>query len=149
MPGSAPVGSKWTGFAGRFVISLALASAFVVTGVALVNRGINDRVKRIQRIAGLQVAPAPPGGANYLIIGSDTPPFPTHPGDIAAFGSPEDSNTEGQRSDTMMVVHVEPGPQKTFVVSFPRDLMVNVPGLQGRNRINAAYPNGGPQGVIV
>ena len=60
---------------GRFVISLALASAFVVAGVAVVNRGINDRVKSIQRVAGLKVAPAPPGGANYLIIGSDTRAF--------------------------------------------------------------------------
>ena len=42
---------------GRFVISLALASAFVVAGVAVVNRGINDRVKSIQRVAGLKVAP--------------------------------------------------------------------------------------------
>jgi LCP family protein required for cell wall assembly len=132
---------------GRFVISLALACAFVVTGVALVNRGINDRVKSIKRVAGLDVAPAPPGGANYLIIGSDTRAFATDPSDQAAFGSPDDPNTEGQRSDTMMIAHVEPGPQKTFVVSFPRDLMVDVPNL-GRSRINAAYSNDGPQGVI-
>ena len=31
-----------------------------------------------------------------------------------------------------MVAHVEPGPQKTFVVSFPRDLMVDVPGIAGQ-----------------
>ena len=143
----APAASRWNGFMGRFVISLALASAFVVTGVALVNRGINDRVKSIKRVAGLSVAPAPPGGANYLIIGSDTRAFATDPGDVAAFGSPDDPNTEGQRSDTMMVAHVEPGPQKTFVVSFPRDLIVDVPNL-GRSRINAAYANDGAQGVI-
>ena len=64
--------SRWDGFFGRYVISLALTSFFVVTVVALVNRGIDDRVEKIQRVAGLDVAPAPPGGANYLIIGSDT-----------------------------------------------------------------------------
>ncbi len=145
-PASAP--SRWNGFMGRFVISLALASAFVVAGVALVNRGINDRVQGIQRVAGLDVAPAPPGGANYLIIGSDTRAFATDAGDQAAFGDPNDPNTSGQRSDTLMVAHVEPGPQRTFVVSFPRDLMVDVPGQQGKSQINAAYETGGPQGVI-
>src|SRR5262245_59876065 len=88
---------RWNGFMGRFVISLALASAFVVHGVAVVNRGINDRVKSIQRVAGLKVAPVPPGGANYLIIGSDTRAFATDPGDQEAFGSPNDPNTSGQR----------------------------------------------------
>jgi LCP family protein required for cell wall assembly len=47
-----------------------------------------------------------------------------------------------------MVAHVEPGAQRTLVVSFPRDLMVNVPGLNGKSRINAAYSAGGPQLVI-
>ena len=32
----------------------------------------------------------------------------------------------------MMVAHVEPSAQKTFVVSFPRDLMVDVPGTPGQ-----------------
>jgi LCP family protein required for cell wall assembly len=138
------VNSRWNGFFGRCVISLALVSAFVVTGVALVNRGIDDRVQNIPRVVGIDVAPAPPGGANYLIIGSDTRAFATDAGDIAAFGSPDDPNTTGQRSDTLMVAHVEPGPQKTFVVSFPRDLMVDVPNLPGKSQINAAYETGGP-----
>jgi LCP family protein required for cell wall assembly len=140
--------SKWRAFFGRYLISLVVATAVVVTGVSLVNRGIDERVKKITRVAGLAVAPAPPGGANYLIIGSDTRAFATDAGDVAAFGSPTDPNTEGQRSDTLMVAHVEPGPQKTFVVSFPRDLMVDVPGLSGKNQINAAYNSGGPQAVI-
>ncbi len=140
--------SRWNGFVGRYVISLALVSAFVVTGVALVNRGIDERVQNIPRVAGLDVAPAPPGGANYLIIGSDTRAFATDAGDIAAFGSPDDPNTTGQRSDTLMVAHVEPGPQKTFVVSFPRDLMVDVPNRSGKSQINTAYDTGGPNAVI-
>ena len=47
-----------------------------------------------------------------------------------------------------MVAHVEPGSQRTFVVSFPRDLMVNIPGY-GRRQINAAYSLGvAPQLLI-
>ncbi len=99
-------------------------------------------------MAGLQVAPAPPGGANYLMIGSDTRAFVDNPDDAVKFGTPDDPNTEGQRSDTLMVAHVEPSSQRTFVVSFPRDLMVDVPGIQGKSRINTAYATGGPNLVI-
>jgi LCP family protein required for cell wall assembly len=113
--------------------------------VAAVNRGIDDRVAKIERVK-LAVAPAPPEGANFLIIGSDTRAFVDNADDANAYG---DATTEGgQRSDTLMVAHVEPGAQSAYVVSFPRDLMVNVPGIRGKTRINAAYANGGPQLVI-
>jgi LCP family protein required for cell wall assembly len=124
---------------------MVIVGVFTGTTVAMVDRGFTNRVQNIKRVE-VAVAPAPPGGANYLIIGSDTRAFATDPGDQEAFGSPEQET--GHRSDTMMVAHVEPGSQKTFVVSFPRDLMVDVPGLPGKNRINAAYANGEAQGVI-
>jgi hypothetical protein len=111
---------------GRFVISLALASAFVVAGVAVVNRGINDRVKSIQRVAGLKVAPAPPGGANYLIIGSDTRAFATDPGDQAAFGSPN-VPTPPASARTRSWWRTSARLQQTFVVSF-RATSRSVPG---------------------
>jgi LCP family protein required for cell wall assembly len=47
-----------------------------------------------------------------------------------------------------MVAHVEPGSQRTTVVSFPRDLVVDIRGLSGPQKINAAYGTGGPQAVI-
>src|SRR4029077_9609226 len=63
-----------------------------------------------------------------------------------AYGNPQtDPSVQGQRSDTLMVAHVEPSSQQTFVVSFPRDLMVDVPGTPGKSRINSAYAIGGPQ----
>jgi len=137
--------TRWQGFFGRYVISLALASALMVTGVALVNRSINERVAKITRV-NVELAPAPPGGANYLIIGSDTRAFVGNSSDASAFGDPNsDANVQGQRSDTLMVAHVEPSSQRTFVVSFPRDLMVNVPGTPGLSQINSAYSIGGPQ----
>ena len=145
MSGPSAGTTRWQGFFGRYVISLALASVLVVMGVVLVNRGIDARVAKITRVH-VELAPAPPGGANYLIIGSDTRAFVANANDASAFGDPNsDANVEGQRSDTIMVAHVEPGSQKTFVVSFPRDLMVNVPGTPGLSQINTAYSIGGPQ----
>jgi len=131
-------------FSGRFLIALVLATSVTTAAVASVNHEINTRVTKIKRIE-LTTAEAPPQGANFLIIGSDTRQFVETPDEEDAFG-PKSSDS-GSNSDTLMVAHVEPGAQRTQVVSFPRDLMVNVPGL-GRSRINAAYSAGGPQLVI-
>ena len=50
--------------------------------------------------------------------------------------------TEPVRSDTMMAVHLDPDRGATTVMSFPRDLQVQIPG-HGTNKINAAYAIGG------
>ena len=131
-------------FAGRFLIALVLATSVTTAAVASVNHEINTRVKKIKRIQ-LITAEVPAQGANFLIIGSDTRQFVSTPDEEDAFGAK--SGDAGSNSDTLMVAHVEPGAQRTLVVSFPRDLMVDVPGI-GRSRINAAYSAGGPQLVI-
>ena len=140
---------RWRGFWGRLVIAVVLASLFMGSAVALVDRGITDRVAKIRRVQ-LTLAEPPPGGANYLIIGSDTRSFVNNPDQAAEFGDPNDpeAGVDGQRSDTIMVAHVEPSSQRTFVVSFPRDLMVDVPGTSGKSQINSAYSTGGPDLVV-
>jgi LCP family protein required for cell wall assembly len=83
------------------------------------------------------------GGGNYLLIGSDSRAFVDTPGDEQAFGSA--SSQTGQRSDTIMVAHVN-NDGTGVLVSFPRDLWVAIPGL-GHAKINAAF-NYGPQRII-
>jgi LCP family protein required for cell wall assembly len=136
-------GSAVRAFGGRFAIALVVSSLVAVAAVASVNREINSRVKEIRRVA-VTVADPPPAGENFLIIGSDTRDFVDNEQSVESFG-PRDG---GRNSDTLMVAHLEPGAQRTLVVSFPRDLAVSVPGLMGRNKINAAYGTGGPQTVI-
>jgi LCP family protein required for cell wall assembly len=46
------------------------------------------------------------------------------------------------RSDTMMLVRLDPKQQATAVLSIPRDLRVEIPG-HGTDKINAAYSFGG------
>jgi LCP family protein required for cell wall assembly len=46
------------------------------------------------------------------------------------------------RSDTLMLVRLDPNQQATAVLSIPRDLVVDIPG-HGRTKINAAYSFGG------
>src|SRR6186997_166928 len=54
------------------------------------------------------------------------------------------------RADTIMLVHLDPDTSKTVVLSFPRDLWVNIPG-HGTDKINSAFEGGvhgdGPQVV--
>jgi LCP family protein required for cell wall assembly len=52
------------------------------------------------------------------------------------------------RADTIMVAHLDPDSSKTVILSFPRDLWVNIPG-HGTDKINSAFEggveNGGPE----
>jgi LCP family protein required for cell wall assembly len=48
------------------------------------------------------------------------------------------------RSDTILLVRLDPDKQATAVMSIPRDLKVDIPGY-GKDRINAAYELGGPR----
>ncbi|MCW2966438.1 MAG: LytR family transcriptional regulator [Solirubrobacteraceae bacterium] len=48
------------------------------------------------------------------------------------------------RSDTILLVRLDPGKPATSVMSIPRDLEVEIPGF-GRDKINAAYADGGPR----
>jgi LCP family protein required for cell wall assembly len=82
--------------------------------------------------------------ANFLIIGSDTRDFVEDGIDADQFGTTDDAG--GQRSDTIMIAHIDPETETGMLVSFPRDLWVNIPDV-GEAKLNAAF-NGGPQRVI-
>ena len=85
---------------------------------------------------------------NYLILGSDSRAG-LSPAEQNQFGTNQDIGGS-TRSDVIMLVHTDPKLQKAIVLSFPRDLWVNIPGL-GENKINAAFEgglqHGGPQRV--
>jgi LCP family protein required for cell wall assembly len=78
----------------------------------------------------------PSGRFNILVLGTDK--------------RPEEAG-EPSRSDTLMVVSVDPAAKRVGVLGIPRDLQVLVPGY-GWQKINAAYflgeayrlPGGGP-----
>jgi LCP family protein required for cell wall assembly len=78
---------------------------------------------------------------NVLILGSDTRAGLSAE-EQAAFGSPE--TVGGERSDTIILLHIDPQREKAVVVHFPRDLRVQIPG-HGTDKINAAYELGGPR----
>lgn len=87
----------------------------------------NSHLKRIDALSGAAGTP----GTTYLLAGSDS----------RSDGSVPD-DTEGQRADSIMLVHVAPNGQ-TSNISLPRDTYVEIPGY-GWDKINAAYSYGGP-----
>ena len=50
----------------------------------------------------------------------------------------------GARSDTIILVRLDPSKEATALLSIPRDLKVQIPGY-GTDKINAAYSAGGPE----
>ena len=73
------------------------------------------------------------GPLNFLLIGSDLRANPR----------------EGQRADTIMVVHVPATMDRAYLISIPRDLLVEIPSFAptsfggDETKINAAYQFGG------
>ncbi len=76
---------------------------------------------------------------NYLLIGSDSRAGLT-PEQQAQFGN-EDDVGGGERADTVMLVHTDPVRRKTVILSFPRDLWVQIPGV-GWGKLNSAFSGG-------
>jgi LCP family protein required for cell wall assembly len=70
----------------------------------------------------------------------------THaPVNILVLGSDRRKHLAGDtgRSDTIMLLRIDPSTKSISMLSIPRDLRVEIPGY-GTDRINAAYSDGGP-----
>jgi len=76
----------------------------------------------------------------------DTLPQANSPAIALVIGS-DHRYTDGSapaRSDTLMLVRIDPRTHLISLLSLPRDLYVNIPGF-GMDKINAAYSDGGPK----
>jgi LCP family protein required for cell wall assembly len=76
---------------------------------------------------------------NYLLLGSDSRAGLTAD-ERVQFGTDQQIGGEN-RADTIMLVHTDPSLEKAIILSFPRDLWVNIPG-KGYDKINAAFEGG-------
>jgi len=80
-----------------------------------------------------------PRAENFLITGDDNNACidPNSP----YAGAVEGRENSGNRSDTIMVLRLDPSTKAAAVLSFPRDLYVRIAG-RGKDRINSAYQKG-------
>jgi LCP family protein required for cell wall assembly len=122
----------------RVLIGVAalLVLAVAATAVYLVNidRSVTKNITRGIDLPSETASPGEPstpkpetGTLNYVLLGSDS----------------RDPENEGNgRSDSIMVVHLNAKRNKAYIISFPRDMYVAIPGY-GHNKINSAYSFGG------
>lgn len=115
-------------------VLLVLLLVTALWGLYLVHR-VDSGLGRVEALTetGLSdpAAATTAGGATWLLVGSDS-----------REGTAEAGAVEGQRSDTVILVHRAPNGQAA-VISLPRDSFVDIPGYSA-NKLNAAYSWGGP-----
>ena len=127
---------------------LMLGGGIVLTGY-LVSEKLGNQVHRIPAFSQLPEAlrPKKPVGAgadaiNILLAGSDARTDDATGGTTGA-GKGDAWKRGGQRSDTIMILHITGDRKSAYLISLPRDSWVSIPG-HGTNKINAAYSFGGP-----
>jgi LCP family protein required for cell wall assembly len=120
---------------GAFLIVFAAAGASAVAGFHEVDKVVDALNQGEElKLGKTDLAETDPGEPQTLmILGSDK----------RAKGNVEGAGTDA-RSDTIMLVRLDPDKDATAVLSLPRDLKVTIPG-HGTDKINAAYERGGPR----
>jgi LCP family protein required for cell wall assembly len=118
-------------------IALIVVSVGAATSVAAFDE-VNDVVDAIRKGDKLElggdIAEADAGKPQtIMLIGSDK----------RAKGA-RDYADGGARSDTLILVRLDPSKKRTALLSLPRDLKVRIPG-RGVDKLNAAYAYGGPR----
>lgn len=132
----------------RLVITVNVLALAAATTTATSLAYSNENVSRIQRtyfrdgvLAGGGTAAAGEP-TNILVVGIDD----------ASGLDPDDDVTNRpagtQLTDTVMVVRLDPGTGSADLLSFPRDLVVDVAGSGARGRINSVFATGGAEALI-
>lgn len=128
----------------RFLLALGCLATVGVLLAACTIGYFNWRLGQIRRID-LHLAAAAAGAPqNYLIVGSDTRSgiTKTEANSGAFLNDPEyagNPNGAGARSDTIMVLRVDPSKSSAQLLSLPRDLYVPISGTDHKDKINAAF----------
>ena len=139
---------RWKRF-GKIVAIMSLIIGLLAAGTGVaVWKYVNDKFEEgiDPTIETDTLPPAKPitEPLNILVLGSDRRDVVEGQGDLRQFKGDE---LGGQRSDTIMLIHIRRGGAGAVGLSFPRDLRVKIPGRSGHSKINAAY-QGGPNLVI-
>jgi LCP family protein required for cell wall assembly len=75
-----------------------------------------------------------------LLVGSDSRAGLDTSQDRKSFGTAQQAG--GQRSDTIILLRLDPAKNQASLLSLPRDLYVTIPGTNHRDKINATFGSG-------
>lgn len=126
----------------RLLIGVNVFLALCVMGAGVGYGYIKFRLGQLDKIEfGCHVLRAcgdddPGAPMNVLMVGSDTRENISKE-ERAKFGNADDVG--GERTDTMMVLHIDPRAEKASILSIPRDLYVPIAGVNYSDRINTAF----------
>ena len=130
-PRRAHQGVRWGRIA---IVTIAVLFATMAAAVGYFGVKLNNSVTSISRApSAMPTGSRPPSvvnnnttytAMNILLIGSDS------------------RGTDTGRSDTFIILHISADRKSVYLVSFPRDMWVTIPG-NGKAKINAGYSWGG------
>ncbi|MFG2017778.1 LCP family protein [Actinomadura geliboluensis] len=134
----------------RVLIAVGVFFALLAAGIAGLAwqrqssyLGNIDRAKGVMPGEGAnRPGPNVEGTENWLLVGSDSREEGATTGEGGDVWKPGQ-----QRTDTIMLLHLPADRKKAYIVSFPRDSWVEIPGY-GKQKINAAFSYGGPKLLI-
>ena len=128
-----------------WVLAAAVVLGLSTAGYVGVGRALDSRLDGVRRELSLTSVLAEPNEqfVNFLLVGSDSRAGadPTDP-DYGNVGA--ESDVQGRRSDTLIVVNVEKSSGIISLLSIPRDLWVTIGDSENTERINVAYREGAP-----
>ena len=125
----------------RILAILAGLVALIVVAAVAVYFSVNSKLTKVDVLTPVSFTSA---GTNWLITGSDS---------RAGLSKKEENqlalghDISGNRSDTILLLHVPANGTRPTLVSLPRDSYVPIPG-HGSNKLNAAYSFGGPKLLV-
>ncbi len=125
----------------RILAILAGLIALIVVAAVAVYFSVNSKLTKVDVLTPVAFTSA---GTNWLITGSDS---------RAGLSRKEENqlalghDIPGNRSDTILLLHVPANGTRPTLVSLPRDSYVPIPG-HGSNKLNAAYALGGPKLLV-
>lgn len=125
--------------AGRFAVGLVALLVLGVTGSAWgALHYVDSKVRTVQALDPVSPATQQPekqlGDENFLLVGSDS-----RAGASGKIGAGTESQVGGARSDTTMLAHIPADRSRIVIVSFPRDLQVDIPACQAWDNDTATY----------
>ena len=128
--------------------TLCVVAALVTAGALVYLEGQLGQLQRVELGSVLDDVPGGRGSGtplNYLLVGADSAEG-LSADDPIQIGR---NQVSGLRSDTIMVLRLEPNSNRASLLSIPRDLWVPIAGTGSSRKINNAINNsGGPEVLI-
>jgi LCP family protein required for cell wall assembly len=141
-PGGPGLGRRWLR-PRRILAVLAVVIVLVLVAGAGLYFYVGSKLNHSDVLVDYTGRPVATAGTNWLITGSDSRQGLTRAEELQ-LATGKLSSISGERSDTILILHIPANGGRPVLISIPRDSYVPIPGY-GSSKINAAYDLGGPK----